>query len=130
MSPARIQQFAREQFQILRESRFVRDRLFVGCAIASVVLIIAMWGLLIIRVHPTDFPVPVHYTTLGGFDALGPWYQPYQAGIFSTLLVVANLVLAYLSYHRSRIGSLFLLSGGVVIALFSLIIANAFSGVV
>jgi len=130
MSPARVQQFLREQLQILRSSRFVRDRLFVGCAVVSVILVLAMWGLLIIRVHPTDFPVPVHYTTLGGFDALGPWYQPYQAGVFSTILVAINLVIAYLAYHRSRVAAFFLLSGGVVIALFSLIIANAFSGLV
>jgi hypothetical protein len=130
MSPDQFRQAVSTQLKTLRESRFVRDRIFIGSIGFVLLMLLAMWGLLIIRVHPTSFQVPVHYTTFGGFDSLGAWYQPYEAGIYATVLIAADLVLAYLSYHRSRLGSFFLLAGAAVVALFSLIIANAFSSLV
>lgn len=118
---------ARTHLQGVRRSRYLRDRLFMTSLAVAGGLVVLMWGLLAIRVRSTSFPVPVHYTTLGGFDALGSWYQPLLAGLYATLLVAANVVLSYLSYQRSRMASFFLLAGAAVVALFSLIITNAFS---
>ena len=121
---------AGEHLAAVRSSRFVRDRLFMTALFLAVGFVVLMWGVVLIRVRPTSFPVPVHYTTLGGFDALGSWYQPILSSLYATVLVVANLALSYLSYQRSRMASFFLLAGAVVVALFSLIITNAFSSLV
>jgi hypothetical protein len=119
-----------EYLAVVRSSRFVRDRLFMSALLVAVGFVVLMWGVILIRVRPTTFPVPVHYTTLGGFDALGSWYQPMLASLYATILVLANIALSYLSYQRSRMASFFLLAGAVVVALFSLIITNAFSSLV
>ena len=121
---------ARQQLAAVRTSRYFRDRLFMTSLAAAVLLLVLMWAVVAVRVRPTTFPVPIHYTTLGGFDALGSWYQPVLSAVYATVLVLANLALSYLSYQRSRMASFFLLAGGVVLALFSLIITNAFSSLV
>lgn len=119
-----------EYLTAVRTSRYVHDRLFMGCLSVAAVFVLLMWGAVLVRVRPTSFPVPVHYTTLGGFDTLGSWYQPILSALYATILVLANLVLSYLSYRRSRMASFFLLAGAAVLALFSLIITNAFSSLV
>lgn len=116
-----------EHLTAVRTSRYVRDRLFMGCLAVAALFVVLMWSVVLIRVRPASFPVPVHYTTLGGFDTLGSWYQPILSALYATVLAVANLVLSYLSYRRSRMASFFLLAGAAVLALFSLIITNAFS---
>lgn len=120
----------RSHVAAVRSSRFMKDRLFMGCLTLAVVFVVLMWGVVVIRVRPTSFPVPVHYTTLGGFDALGSWFQPAIASVYATILIAVNIVLSYLSYPRSRMASFFLLAGAVVVAVFSLIITNAFSSLV
>ena len=119
-----------EYLAAVRSSRFARDRLFMTAFMLAVALVVLMWGVILIRVRPASFPVPVHYTTLGGFDALGSWYQPILASLYATVLVLVNVALSYISYQRSRMASFFLLAGAVVVALFSLIITNAFSSLI
>lgn len=85
---------------------------------------------MLLRLHPTGFDVPVHYSSLGGFDALGPWYQLYAIAIYGFGVTAVNTVLANLSFGRSRITSFFLLTGSFVVALFCLIIGTAFAVIV
>ncbi len=110
--------------------RFFQDRLSLAILIPTVVLNVLTLIVMIGRLHPTGFDVPVHYSSLGGFDALGPWFQIYTIAIFGFIVTIVNTVLAELSFSRSRITSFFLLTGSFVVALFCLIIGTAFAVVV
>jgi hypothetical protein len=85
---------------------------------------------MIFRLRPTDFPVPGHYSTLWGFDGLGPWYQAYAIAGFAILVSLVNTTLAMRSFNQSRITSFFLMIGSFVVALFCLIIGTAFTVIV
>lgn len=114
----------------IKEHRFFKDRLSLAILIAGLALNATTIIVLVLRLHPTDFPVPIQYSSLEGFNSLGHWYQLYQVGVFGLLVTTVNAYLAYLSFTRSRITSFFLLVGAFVVSLFSLIISLAFSAVV
>jgi hypothetical protein len=114
----------------VRASRFLADRLSLGLIIAALILNGVAFAVLVTHVRPTEIPVPTHYSSLRNFDALGPWYFPFEVAAFGLAVTAANVVFAYSSYTRSRLASFFLLSGAVVVAIFSLIIANALGSVV
>lgn len=110
--------------------RFFQDKLSLAILIPTFVFNILTLVVMIVRLHPTGFDVPVHYSSLGGFDALGPWYQIYSIAVFGFAVTLVNTVLAELAFTRSRISSFFLLAGSFVVALFCLIIGTAFAVVV
>lgn len=118
-----------KKLQSLRSQRLFHDRISIGLIFASLVLIVLAWVVLLSRVRPTDFPVPVRYSSLTGFDVLGPWYQTLQLGVFASLVMLVNLALSIRCFPRSRITSFFLLSSSLVIGLFCLIISAAFTAV-
>lgn len=84
-------------------------------------------GVLLLHVPAVKADVPVRYSSLNGFDGLGPWYSPFLIALFSGAVSVVNGVLAYQVFGRSRIASFYLLAGAGVVALFCLIISNAFA---
>lgn len=114
----------------LKSHRFFSDRLSVLILVLNVALALVTLVILIIRVRPSSVPVPVHYSSLVGFDRLGPWWQLYSIGLFSTLVIAINTALAIASFTRSRITSFFLMSGAFVVAIFALIISLAITAVV
>ena len=113
----------------LRSSRLMADRLSVGLVVASLLLNALTFIILLIKLHPLDYQVPVHYSSLVGFDQLGPWYQPYTIAVFGFGVTLVNAALALRSFGRSRVASFYLLLGAVVVSIFCFIIANAFSSV-
>ena len=119
-----------EGLKTFREHRFFSDRLSVAILVADLVVNAVTIVILLLRVRPTQFPVPVRYSSLVGFDRLGSWVQLYNIGIFSLLVTLTNATLAIYSFSRSRITSFFLLSGALVVAAFSLIISLALTAIV
>lgn len=118
------------KFQQMRAHRFFADRLSVTILTLNILLAAVTLLVLILRVRPSSVPVPVHYSSLVGFDRLGPWWQLYAIGLFSLLVIITNTVLAMVSFTRSRITSFFLMSGAFVVAIFGLIISLAITAVV
>jgi hypothetical protein len=111
-------------------SRFFHDRFSTALLIAALAIngITFIW--LVLRIHPTEVPVPVRYSNLlSGFDQLGPWYFPYFIAVYALAVTVFNGLLAYQSFNRSRLVSFFLLVASTVVAAFSLIIALAFGAI-
>ncbi|HSX02340.1 MAG TPA: hypothetical protein VLI05_03420 [Candidatus Saccharimonadia bacterium] len=121
-----IRQNLQKKLNDVRQSRFFHDRLslfLLAGALLAGCLNLVMLALHLPAVH-TD--VPVRYSSLGGFDGLGPWYSPFLIALFGLSITLVNGVLAYQAFTRSRIASFFLLIGSDVIVLFCLIISNAF----
>ncbi len=114
----------------IRGLRFFQDHLSLALLLPAIGFNITAFIVMLVRVHPTNFLVPIHYSNLGGFDQLGPWYAPYRIAVFGLVVTVSNSVLAAYSFSRSRIVSFYLLIGAFVVSLFCLIIGTAFAVVV
>lgn len=114
----------------LRNLRFFKDHLSLALLLPAIGFNIAVFIVMLVRVHPTNFSVPIHYSSLGGFDQLGPWYEPYRIAVFGLIVTIVNATLAFYSFSRSRIVSFYLLIGAFVVSLFCLIIGTAFAVVV
>ena len=112
-----------------RQQRLFQDRLSVSLLLTALTLNALNVLILILRIRPTDYPVPVHYSSLKSFDVLGPWYDRYWIGLFGLAVTLLNGWLALGSFQRSRIAAFFLLAGSIVVGIFCIIIANAFVAV-
>lgn len=120
---------ARTRLAQIREARFFEDRMSLGLIITALGLNVIAFLLLLPKVRPTDLPVPVGYSSLDLGYRLGAWYYPYLVVLFGYGVTLVNSALAYRAFSRSRLASFYLLSGAVVVAIFSLIIANALGSI-
>ncbi len=96
----------------------------------SVVLNTITLGAMIVRVHQVDYPVPVHYLSLIGFDQVGPWYQNYRIAAFGFAVTFVNSLLAAQSFQRNRLSSFFLLIGSAAVGLLCLVIGSEFAAII
>lgn len=114
----------------LGEQRLFRDRLSLTILIPSLLINLVTLGVVLLKVQPSNIAVPVHYSSLEGFNVLGPWYRLYFLGLFALAATLTNSFLAMAAFDRSRLASFFLLAGSFVVALFSFVITSAFLAVV
>lgn len=114
----------------LQGQRIFRDKLSVAVAALSLALNALTLILLIMRLRPTEFLVPIRYSSITGFDMLGKWYEIYNIGIFGLAISLANIFLAMKAFNRSRITSFFLLGSSLVVGILCLIISLAFVAVI
>ncbi len=120
----RLLKFSRSTYNQVRRSRFASDKLSSGLVAGALVISALTFLSLLFGVHPAPQGV-VRFSSLDIGYTLGAWYYPYLVASFGLGVVMINSILAYNSYGRSRLASFFLLAGSVVVAIFSLIIANA-----
>jgi hypothetical protein len=116
----------------IRDARMWRDQLSLGLVVVALSLNAVGLVDLALKLHPLAYQIPVHYSSISGFsgfDRLGNWYEPYYIVLFGTVITLVNAYLAGRSFSRSRVASFYLLLGSVVVSIFCLIIANAFSSV-
>ncbi len=125
-----IRRNLKTKFADVRQSRFFHDRLSVALLVVALLTGALNLILLLFHIPAVRTEVPVRYSSLGGFDGLGPWYSPFLIALFGLSITVVNGVLAFQAFGRSRLASFYLLVGAVVVALFCLIISNAFAMVV
>lgn len=121
---------ASSQLEAAKGHRLWRDRLSVGVVLLAAAVNALALSLVLIRLRPLGYDVPVRYTSVAGFDSLGPWYALYAIPVYGMVVLAANVGLAMKAYTRSRIASFFLLLAAVVVALLCLVISNAFVSVV
>jgi hypothetical protein len=114
------------KFEDVRQARFFRDRFSVTLLLAVLILNGLTLVSLAMRLRPVDGEVPIRFSSLTLFDALGPWYYPFVIAFMAFLVTLANGYFAYHSFPRSRLASFFLQVGSGVVAIFGFIIANAF----
>lgn len=121
---------ASSHLEAAKAHRLWNDRLSVGVVVLATGINVLALVLVAARLRPLGYAVPVRYTSVGGFDSLGPWYALYAIPLYGLLVLAANLGLAMKAYTRSRIASFFLLLASIVVALLCLVISNAFVSVV
>ncbi len=127
LSPRNLKSQITAAISEIRGQRFFQDHLSLALLIPTLGFNLMSFIIMLVRLHPTTFPVPIHYSSLLGFDQLGPWYEPYRIVIFGITVTIVNTALAAYSFSRSRITSFYLLIGAFVVNLFCLIIGTAFT---
>jgi hypothetical protein len=114
----------------IRQHPMLRDSISVAVLSIGVVLDIVTLVITVSKVHKTDYPVPVHYLSLIGFDQVGAWYTDYRLVVFATLVTIVNGTLAAQSFQRNRLVSFFLLLGAAAVSLLCLVVGLAFAVIV
>ncbi|HSH31618.1 MAG TPA: hypothetical protein VK963_03050 [Candidatus Saccharimonadales bacterium] len=114
----------------LRQQRFFQDRLSLAILVPTLCLNLVTLLIMLLKLRPAGFEVPVRYSSLVGFDQLGPWYGTYRIGLFGLVVTLVNTTLAAMAFGSSRVTSFFLTTGAFVVALFCLIIGTAFAVIV
>lgn len=109
--------------------RFFHDRLSMSVLTGALIVNVVSLFSLALKLHPTDAPVPVHFSSFTRFDQLGPWYFPLGISLVALVITVANAVFAYNSFTRSRLASFFLLVTSLVVGVFAAIIGQAFGAI-
>ena len=116
--------------QSLREQPMLQDSISLAVLIVAALVNVLTLLLLIIKLRHVDYPVPVHYLSLVGFDRVGSWIQNYRLATFGIAVTLINGLLAAKSFQRNRLVSFFLLVGAAVVSLLCLVISTAFAGIV
>lgn len=106
------------------------DKISIWVLAAAILLNIFNLLVLIFRVRRANYPVPVHYSSLVGFDQVGSWISIWRIGLFAIGVTTFNGLLAAKAFQRNRLASFFLLLGSVVVGLLGLIITSAFAVIV
>jgi len=130
MNSALAQVVKRLNLQELRQHPLLHDSISVTALFASVAVNIITLLLLILKVHHVNYPVPVHYTNLVGFDEVGAWYETYRIAAFGIFVTAINTGLAAKSFQRNRLVSFFLLLGAVAVSVLCLVIGLEFAVIV
>lgn len=110
--------------EFLRTQRILRDRFLRWFLIIALLLCFVEVGMLLFRLRPTGFVVPLEYVSGAGLTRLGDWQLIYGYGVFSLFVTFGNIALAIMSFEKSRITSFFLLLAAIVINIFTLVITN------
>lgn len=114
----------------IRHHPMMHDSVSVAALGMSLVLNFLTLGVMIAKVHQVDYPVPVHYLSLIGFDQVGPWYHNYRIAAFGLAVTLVNGLLAGQSFQRNRLASFFLLIGSVATGLLCLVIGSEFAAII
>ena len=117
------------KFESVRSSRFFGDRLNLAILAIAFGTSGLNFLLLFLRLPLVRSDVPLSYSSLHGFEGLGPWYGPVLVTLFGVVVAIVNTVFAFQAFTRSRLSSFFLLVGSVVVVFFCFIISNAFATV-
>jgi hypothetical protein len=110
-----------QPWQAIKKQRLFRDRFLRRFVVVAVLLLILEWLLLGFQLRPTGFVVPFEYTS-GAEFRLGEWWRIFGYGLFSLLVTVGNIVLAAMSFEKSRIASFFLVLSAVILNIFTIVI--------
>jgi hypothetical protein len=114
----------------LRSSRIFKDRLSVVLLLVAAGVNLLNLVVLIMHTPATRTYVPTHYSSLVGFEGLGPWYWPFAIAIFGLFVTAVNFMFALLTFDRSRLIGFYLMAAAATTGLFCLIVSNAFAMVI
>lgn len=95
--------------------------------VLSSALLLAVWIVALYRFRPSDFLVPVRYSSFFGVTQLGSWYDLYAVPLIMTFCIFLNLFLGYTMYQKDKMISYIFVGSAAFISAISLIIVINFS---
>lgn len=110
---------------------FFHNSLVQWVLIAAIFVNMVNWAVLAYFIRPVDFPIILHYNVYFGVDLIGSWWQVFFLPLMGTLILIINLVLAYLFFkQKERVAShllllsAFVIQAGISIAVASIVLIN------
>ena len=83
---------------------------------------------ILVRVHPSSYQVPIHYSSRFGVDMTGPWYALYYLPLVGLLLIATNFALASYAKAKGKAVIYFLAAATILEAVLVLISTFLFLG--
>lgn len=99
---------------------FFKNGWMVGMLAFLIITNLILIFMSITRIHQIDVSIPLRFTSIANFDQLGKWFQLYDIVVISFVTSVINTILALLSYKKSRLASIFLISVAILVSLQSI----------
>lgn len=93
----------------LRDNKLFGDGWTVGLIVANVAVLLLVIGWAVTHIKPTEIQVPIRFTSLTNFDALGEWYQLYELPVVGVLILGINLFLAAILHKKNQLMSVMVL---------------------
>lgn len=72
------------------------DKTTLPLFVSSIIVFLAHLAILVIRVKPTQLPVPLHYNIYFGIDLVGEWWFLYMLPAIGVILLLLNALIASL----------------------------------
>lgn len=105
----------------LRDNKLFSDGWSVGLVVANVLVLALIIAWSVTHIHHTEIQVPIRFTSLTNFDALGSWYQLYELAAMGAIIFGLDLFLALLLHRKNRLMSILVL----MVSLMALILLAA-----
>jgi hypothetical protein len=83
--------------------------------LTNVLLNITIWLFLVFRLEPSEYPVPLHFNIYFGIDVIDKWSQAFIIPGIGLMVILINLVLAYLVFSKEKFVAQFLLSSSLFV---------------
>lgn len=105
----------------IKRQRILRDKFLRWFLLGAALTCMTVWFLLITQLRPSDFAIPIAYTSGSEFSR-GPWYYVYSYGLYSFIVTAGNIALAGYSFNKSRVASFLLVMSAIILNLFTIVI--------
>ena len=86
---------------------FLSDRLIQINLLLSLILVVASFVLIFLKIKPTNTTIPLHYNIYFGIDYMDVWYKAYGLPVFGALIYIINSVLALMVYREKLLSYFF-----------------------
>lgn len=100
---------------------FWRNHLNLGFIIASVAFNGLAWFFLAYFIHPSEFPIPLHYNIYFGIDLIGEYQRVFSLPLIGFLVILINSILAFWFYLKERLISYMLILSALAVQIFVVI---------
>jgi hypothetical protein len=112
----------------LRLLSFIGSKAALRGFVLALVLDILAALAIFVRVHPSAYQVPLHYSSKFGVDMTGPWYALYYLPLVGLLLITMNFALASYGKTKGRVVVYFLTAATILEAVLVLVTTFLFLG--
>ena len=99
----------------ITKNKFWRDKTSMFVLLTNVLLNIVIWLFLVFRLEPSEYPVPLHFNIYFGIDVIDKWSQAFIIPGIGLIVILINLVLAYLVFSKEKFVAQFLLSSSLFV---------------
>ncbi|MBU1177714.1 hypothetical protein KJ903_00680 [Patescibacteria group bacterium] len=88
--------------QKAKQANIRRDKFFLVLVIFGVLTNFAVWMVLVLRIKPSVYPIPLHYNIYNGIDIVDLWYKVFIIPAFGLFLLLINLITSISFFRREK----------------------------
>ncbi len=107
-----------DRFNKVVHSLCLKDPVVFISLLVVLFLNIFMWVFFVMKIQPTDAPIPLHYNIYFGVDYIDMWYKVYVLPLFGILVGLINCFFIYWFYLKEKLLSYFLAVNTVFVHIF------------